>query len=40
VDEGTEVGAAPTTGGCGAGSAKGHILTALALDGDVAGCHS
>jgi hypothetical protein len=40
VDEGAELGAAPTTGGCGAGScgagsAKGHLLFALALEGDV-----
>src|SRR5687767_14296750 len=36
VDEGGEVGAAPTTGGRGgaAGSAKGHLLSALALEGD------
>src|SRR5215210_3704024 len=34
VDEGTEVGAAPTTGGRGAGSGKGHLLTAVALEGD------
>src|SRR5687767_3403243 len=34
VDEGAEVGAAPTTGGCGAGSAKGHLLAAFALEGD------
>src|SRR5829696_5246785 len=35
VDEGAEVGAAPTTGGRGAaGSAKGHLLAALALEGD------
>jgi len=33
VDEGAEVGAAPTTGGCGAGSAKGHLLAAVALEG-------
>src|SRR5215203_4058765 len=33
VDEGAEIGAAPTTGGCGAGSAKGHLLAALALEG-------
>src|SRR5215208_1761535 len=36
VDEGPEVGAAPTTGGCGAaGSAKGHLLAAVALECDV-----
>jgi hypothetical protein len=34
VDEGAEVGAAPTTGGRGADSAKGHILAAVALDVD------
>src|SRR5215210_6257672 len=34
VDEGAKVGAAPTTGGCGAGSAKGHLLAAVALEGD------
>src|SRR5215216_2009654 len=35
VDEGAEVGAAPTTGGrAAAGSAKGHLLAALALEGD------
>src|SRR5215207_5521044 len=35
VDEGAQVGAAPTTGGRGAaGSAKGHLLAALALEGD------
>src|SRR5215210_3783890 len=34
VDEGAEVGAAPTTGGRGAGSAKGHLLAAVALEGD------
>src|SRR5918995_543945 len=34
VDEGAQVGTAPTTGGRGAaGSAKGHLLTALALQG-------
>src|SRR5215217_2620496 len=33
--EGAEVGAAPTTGGRGAGSAKGHLLSAVALEGDV-----
>src|SRR5215210_9568724 len=36
VDEGAKVGAAPTTGGCGAaGSAKGHLLAAVALEVDV-----
>src|SRR5215212_4404410 len=35
VDEGPDVGAAPTAGGCGAGSAKGHLLAAVALKGDV-----
>jgi hypothetical protein len=36
VDEGTEVGAAPTTDGCGAaGGAKGRLLTAVALEGNV-----
>src|SRR5215211_7823685 len=34
VGEGTEVGPAPTTGGRGAGSAKGHLLAAVALEGD------
>ena len=34
VDEAAEVGAALRTGGYGAGSAKGHLLTTLALDGD------
>ena len=34
VDEGAEVDAAPTTGGRGAGSAKGHLLAAVALEGD------
>src|SRR5215217_25296 len=34
VDEGVEVDAAPTTGASGAGSAKGHLLTALALEDD------
>src|SRR5829696_8132034 len=33
VDEGVEVDAAPTTGASGAGSAKGHLLAALALQG-------
>src|SRR5215210_2488194 len=32
VDEGAEVGAAPTTGGRCAGSAKGHLLAAVALE--------
>src|SRR5215204_3399217 len=36
VDEGAKLGAAPTAGGCGAaGSAKGHLLAAVALEGDV-----
>src|SRR5215218_1000303 len=35
VDEGPDVGAAPTAGACGAGSAKGHLLAAVALKGDV-----
>src|ERR671921_781240 len=35
VDEGTEVGAAPTTGGCGADSGKGHPIAAVALEDDV-----
>src|SRR5215210_4438022 len=34
VDEGAKVGAAPTTGGRGAGSAKGHLLAAVALEDD------
>jgi hypothetical protein len=34
VDEGAKLGAAPTTGGCGAGSAKGHLFAALALEVD------
>ena len=34
VDEGAQVGAAPTTGGCSTGSAKGHLLSAVALEGD------
>src|SRR3954470_5448112 len=34
VDKGAQLGAAPTTGGCGAGSAKGHLLAAVALEGD------
>jgi hypothetical protein len=34
VDEGAELGTAPTTGGyAAAGSAKGHLLSALALEG-------
>src|SRR5215211_5781934 len=33
-NEGCKVGAAPTTGGCGAGSAKGHLLAAVALECD------
>jgi len=34
VDEGAQVGAAPTAGGRGAaGSAKGHLLAAVALEG-------
>src|SRR5215207_7508413 len=35
VDEGAKLGAAPTTGGrgAGAGSAKGHLLAAVALEG-------
>src|SRR5215203_7093389 len=40
VDEGAKVGAAPTTGGCAAGSAKGHLLAAVALEVTEAGCHS
>src|SRR5215208_5651379 len=32
VDEGAELGAAPTTGGRGACSAKGHLLAAVALE--------
>ena len=36
VDEGAELGAAPTTGARGAaGSAKGHLLAAVALECDV-----
>src|SRR5215211_9269492 len=37
VDEGVEVGAAPTAGGrgSGAGSGKGHLLAAVALECDV-----
>src|SRR5918998_629743 len=34
VDEGAKLGAAPTTGGRGAGSAKGHLLSAFALEVD------
>ena len=34
VGEGAKVDAAPTTGGRGAGSAKGHLLAAVALEGD------
>src|SRR5687768_7079336 len=34
VDEGAEVGAAPTTGGCAARSANGHLLAAVALECD------
>src|SRR5215213_6035958 len=34
VGEGAEVSAAPTTGGRGAGSAKGHLLAAVALECD------
>src|SRR5215217_25269 len=33
VDESAQVGAAPTTGGCGTGSGKGHHLAAVALKG-------
>ena len=33
-DEAAEVGAAPATGGRGARSAKGHLLAAVALEGD------
>src|SRR5215210_7794080 len=33
VDEGAELGAAPTTGGRGAGGGKGHLLAAAALQG-------
>src|SRR5215212_11695436 len=35
VDEGAQVGAAATTGGRGADSGKGHLLAAVALEGDV-----
>jgi hypothetical protein len=34
VDEDAQVGAAPTAGTRGAGSAKGHLLAAVALEGD------
>ena len=34
VDEGAQIGTAPTTGGCRAGSGKGHLLAAVALEGD------
>src|SRR5215207_10503519 len=34
VDEVPELGTAPTTGGCGAGSGKGHLLAAVALEVD------
>jgi hypothetical protein len=34
VDEGSKLGAAPTTGGYGVSSAKGELLAALALEGD------
>src|SRR5215218_7115747 len=34
VDEVPELGTAPTTGGCGAGSGKGHLLAAFALEVD------
>ena len=34
VGEGAELGGAPTTGACGAGSAKGHLLAAVALESD------
>jgi len=34
VDEGAELGAAPTAGGYGTGSAKGHLLAAVALEVD------
>jgi hypothetical protein len=34
VDEGAQVRAAPTAGGCGAGSGKGHLLTAVTLKDD------
>src|SRR5215204_5257060 len=34
VDKDAQVGAAPTTGGCGGCSAKGHLLAAVALEGD------
>src|SRR3712207_1183874 len=35
VDEGSEVGVAPTTGRYGVGSAEGDLLAAIALEGDV-----
>src|ERR671916_2909492 len=35
VDEGCKVGAAPSAGARGAGSAKGYLLAAVALEGDV-----
>src|SRR5215212_1412190 len=35
VDEGAELGAAPTTDCRGAGSGKGHLLGAVALEGEV-----
>jgi hypothetical protein len=35
VDDGAEVGAAPTTGGYGAGSARGHLRATFALEGDI-----
>src|SRR5215211_1792182 len=35
VDEGAELGAAPTAGGYGTGSPKCHLLATFALDGDV-----
>jgi hypothetical protein len=35
ADEVTQIGAAPTTGGDGAGSARGHRRAAVALEGDV-----
>src|SRR5215216_5557590 len=34
ADEGAQVGPAPTTGGRGAGSGKGHLLSAVALEVD------
>src|SRR5215217_6806505 len=33
VDEGAELGAAPTAGGRGAGNGEGHLLAAVALEG-------